>query len=68
MLKMGALASAISAALRDRGVAEPTATLAAESGVLVFRVSFEQWLADGNNRSLAEIERNVFAELRGVNR
>lgn len=67
LLKMGSLAAAIAAALRERGVAEPSATLAAESGVLVFRVSFEQWLAEGDERSLAEIERDVFRQLSAVN-
>jgi AcrR family transcriptional regulator len=67
LLKMGSLAGAIAAALRERGVTEPAATLAAESGVLVFRVSFEQWLTEGNQRSLVEIERDVFAELGALN-
>lgn len=32
-------------ALRARGVAEPAATLAAETGVTIFRVGFEKWIA-----------------------
>jgi AcrR family transcriptional regulator len=63
LLKMAALASAIAAALRERGIAEPAATLAAESGVTVFRVSFELWLVDPDERPLAEIEAGVFVEL-----
>jgi AcrR family transcriptional regulator len=63
LLKMAALASAIAGALRGRGIAEPAATLAAESGVTVFRVSFELWLADPDARPLAEIEAGVFVEL-----
>jgi len=62
--KMSSLASAIAAALRERGIREPAATLAAESGVTVFRMSFAQWIADGAERSLIDIERDLFAELR----
>lgn len=63
LLKMAALAGAIAAALVARGVAEPAATLAAESGVTVFRISFGQWIAEGAESSLAQIEKEVFREL-----
>lgn len=42
--KLAAAASAIAKALRGRGVAEPAATLAAELGVLIFRLTFERWV------------------------
>ena len=58
LLKMAALASAMAGALRARGIPEPAATLAAETGVTVFRISFERWIAEGG--SLADIEREVF--------
>jgi AcrR family transcriptional regulator len=61
--KMSSLAAAIAAQLRDRGIPEPAATLAAESGVTVFRMSFAQWIADGAERSFIDIERDLFAEL-----
>jgi AcrR family transcriptional regulator len=61
--KMSALATAIATALRERGIREPAATLAAESGVTVFRMSFAEWIADGADRSLVDIERDLFAEL-----
>jgi acetyl esterase/lipase len=60
---MSSLAAAIAAQLRDRGIPEPAATLAAESGVTVFRMSFVQWIADGAERSFIDIERDLFAEL-----
>jgi AcrR family transcriptional regulator len=47
LLKMSRLGTLAAAALRERGVADPAATLAAESGVWVFRVGFEAWLGDG---------------------
>jgi AcrR family transcriptional regulator len=63
LLKMATLATTIGAALRERGVADPAATLAAESGTTVFRLAFEQWIAPGSKRSLVEIVRELFDEL-----
>ena len=39
LIKLAAFASAVAAALRDRGVPEPAASLAAETGVAVFKVA-----------------------------
>jgi AcrR family transcriptional regulator len=64
--KMSGLAGALSAALREHGVQEPAASLAAESGVTVFRLAFEEWVAEGSTRTLVEIERDLFAALRGL--
>ncbi len=61
LLKMSSLAAAMAEALRARGVAEPAATLSAESGVTVFRVAFARWIASGGE--LADIERATFGEL-----
>jgi AcrR family transcriptional regulator len=63
LLKMASLAAAVAAALRERGVAEPSATLSAESGVTVFRVAYGQWIAEGEGRPLTGIAREIFAEL-----
>jgi AcrR family transcriptional regulator len=41
--------------LRDRGIDEPAATIAAETAVTVFHLSFAQWIADGEDRPFAEI-------------
>jgi AcrR family transcriptional regulator len=60
LLKLSALAPTLAAALRERGVTEPSATLAAESGVLVFRLAFELWLE--SERSLTDIETELFAQ------
>ena len=50
--KLADVAAAIAAAQRGRGVEEPTASLTAELGMAVFRVAFERWVADGEERSL----------------
>ena len=66
LLKMAWLSAAIAEALRRRGIAEPQATLAAETGVTVFGVSYRQWLAEGEERSLAAIEDDVLREVRAL--
>ncbi|WP_327006915.1 TetR/AcrR family transcriptional regulator [Dactylosporangium sp. NBC_01737] len=46
LFKLATLSAAAAEALRERGVPEPTATLAAETGVMVFKVAFEQWIGE----------------------
>ena len=53
----------IAVALRARGVGEPAATLAAESGITVFGIAFSQWNGEGEQRSLTEIAAEVLHEL-----
>jgi|tagenome__1003787_1003787.scaffolds.fasta_scaffold20695385_2 AcrR family transcriptional regulator len=62
--KMSLMVGDLSAALRERGVVEPTATLTAEIGVLAFRTGFAQWLEEGG--SLAEVFPRVLAQLRAA--
>ncbi|HEX3782611.1 MAG TPA: helix-turn-helix domain-containing protein [Pseudonocardiaceae bacterium] len=66
LLKLSALAVAMTSALRRRGISATAATLAAESGVAVFRVAFTGWIAAGEERSFGELLRAVFAELRSL--
>ncbi len=66
LLKMAGLSEVMAGALRDRGVTEPQATLAADAGVTVFGVAFRQWIAPPEERSLADIARDVLSELRAL--
>ena len=61
--KLAGTATAVAAALRARGVAEPAATLAAESGATVFGIAFAQWIREGEARSLPAIASEVLREL-----
>nr|UNF16832.1 DsaR [Streptomyces scopuliridis] len=63
LLKSARLATAVAAALRSRGVPEVTATLAAQSGVTVFGVAFATWIADGEERSFPDLEREMLGRL-----
>jgi AcrR family transcriptional regulator len=62
--KLAGLAATVATALRDRGVAEPTATLAAQSAASVFGIAFAQWIRDDESRSLGHIASDVLRELR----
>ncbi|MBE1502629.1 AcrR family transcriptional regulator [Amycolatopsis lexingtonensis] len=59
--KLTTLATAVAEALRARGVGEPAATLAAESGATVFGIAFTRWLHE--ERSLADLAAEVLDEL-----
>jgi hypothetical protein len=53
-------------ALRRRGVSEPAASLAAEMGITVFRISLERWINDARGRSLAKLMLDSLNELKLV--
>ncbi len=63
LIKMARLGEAAAAALRDRGVAEPAATLTADTGIAVFRIAFARWLAEGVTRPLPEVMKETLGEL-----
>jgi hypothetical protein len=52
LLKFTSLVSAVAGALRQRGVAEPAASLTAETGIAVFKVAFDRWVDDPRPRDL----------------
>lgn len=66
LLKMATLAASVAAALRARGIPEPAARLAAESGLTVFGVAFTLWIADGEQRTFAAVQTEVLAEFVAV--
>ena len=66
LIKLAAFASTVAGALRDRGIPEPAASLAAETGVAVFKVAFARWISDPGQPDLPGIFRESMAELRGA--
>lgn len=68
LLKLAALGAALAVALRERGLPEPTATLAAESGVTIFEVAFAQWIAPAEDRPIDELQRQGLDALRAMAR
>jgi AcrR family transcriptional regulator len=65
-LKQAGFAGAISDALRQRGVPEMTARLAAEMGVVAFRTAHARWTAPGNRKEIGELGREALDELRAA--
>lgn len=63
LLKLAALSTAASAALRDRGAGAAEAALAAETGMALFKVSFERWIASPSARSIADYVKEAAREL-----
>jgi AcrR family transcriptional regulator len=61
--KLASVATAIVDALRERGVGELAATLAAESCVTVFAAAFTHWIREDETRSFADVSAEVLREL-----
>src|SRR5215472_2965567 len=66
LIKLAALASAVAGALRDRGIPEPTASLAAETGAAVFKIAFARWISEPGQEDLPGIIRRAMEQLKGV--
>jgi AcrR family transcriptional regulator len=66
LAKFAEIAAAMAGALRERGVPEPAASLAAETGIAVYRVAFARWISDPGQQDLPGVIRESLADLRGV--
>ncbi len=64
LLKLSALAEAMSSVLAARGVQEPAASLAGWTGMTVFHTSFARWVAATDGRSFESIITESLAELK----
>jgi len=63
LIKLASLAAALADALRRRDVPDPAARLAAETGMAVFRITFERWVTDPAERPWDEHLHEALAEL-----
>lgn len=66
LIKLSSLATAFTEALRKRDVEPAVASLAAETGVAVFRVSFERWVTEKGKPDLADVMRKTLHDLAGL--
>jgi AcrR family transcriptional regulator len=66
LIKRAKLSAALAQALRQRGVPEPSASLAADIGIAVFYVGFGRWLDDPADREFVEIVHEGFDQLKAV--
>jgi AcrR family transcriptional regulator len=63
LIKLAKVGTAVAATLRERGVAEPGASLAADTGIAVLRIAFARWLDGGVARPLPDVMRETLGEL-----
>jgi AcrR family transcriptional regulator len=66
LVKLASLGGALAGALRGRGVEEPAASVTAEAGIAVFRVAVERWADEAGERSLPQIVRDSFDQLKAA--
>ncbi len=66
LIKLAAWASALADVLRRRGVPDPAAALAAETGIAVFRIAWERWTDEDSGRDFAQLIQESFDELKAV--
>jgi AcrR family transcriptional regulator len=66
LLKRASLASAMADALRRRGVTDPTASLAAEVGIIAFGTAFARWVDDPHEQDLVRLIRQVLDQLKAA--
>lgn len=66
LVKNAEMAETLAAALREHGVDEATATLAAEAGIGAFRVALARWTAEGSEASLVDLIRESLTQLKAV--
>jgi AcrR family transcriptional regulator len=66
LIKLASLASALADALRQRGVTDLTAQLTAEAGIAAFKVAFEHWVGEPDDKDLPQLIRESFNELKAV--
>jgi len=66
LIKMASLAVAVTHALHARGVREPTASLAADAGLTIFKVGFERWVSQKKPADLTAHIRAALDTLREV--
>jgi AcrR family transcriptional regulator len=66
LAKLADYAASVAHALRERGVGEPQATLASQTGMTVLGVALQRWSSGDDERELADVMRDSMAELRAV--
>ncbi|MER5889646.1 helix-turn-helix domain-containing protein [Streptomyces sp. NPDC001941] len=66
LIKLADLSATVAGALRERGVGEPAASLAAEAAIAVFRVAFERWTRSPGTRELGLYMEESLVELKAV--
>jgi len=66
LIKLASWAEVLAGSLRQRGVREPSARLAAEAGIAAFKIAFDRWAKDPKRRDLTRLIRESLEDLNAV--
>lgn len=66
LIKLASMSAALADGLRQRGIGDIEASLAAETGIAVFRVAFSRWVTASEDHDLREVIRETLARLRAL--
>ena len=64
LIKAASLAATMARALRERGLGDTAADLAAHTAITVMRISYGQWVDDPQRRPFEQIAKEALAQLR----
>jgi AcrR family transcriptional regulator len=66
LIKLASLSAALADALRQRGVDDASASIAAEAGIAVFKIAFRRWIEQAEQKDLSQFIGESFAGLKAV--
>lgn len=66
LIKLAVLSAALADTLRGRGLSGPAASLTAEVATAVFRIAFDQWIEETNERAFAALVHESLDHLKAV--
>lgn len=66
LIKLTSLSTALAEALRQRGVADRAARLAAEAGIAIFKAAFERWVDEPDQDDFDQLVQDALQDLRAV--
>lgn len=66
LLKFATFTQAMADALKERGIADAEANLAANTGALVFRMAYARWLAEPDEPDLLKLTQDAFNQLKQI--
>jgi AcrR family transcriptional regulator len=66
LIKLASLAAAMAEALRQRGVPERAASLAADAGLVAFKTAFARWVSAPDDQDLSRLIREALDQLKSI--
>ncbi|MBA3948199.1 MAG: TetR family transcriptional regulator, partial [Herpetosiphonaceae bacterium] len=66
LIKLAAWSAALADTLQRRGLSAAAARLTAEVAIVVFRLAFDRWIEDTNDRDFPQLVREALDQLKAV--